>query len=134
MSGIRIVNGRKIGDSMGKKTCHEWNGSSTVDYMLADESLFHLIQSFKIHNTLSHLSDHCPFSTILNLYCNKEHISINKKAMPAPKRIKWNQINESLFKLKLSNYKEKINEISSMKLMNNDEMEIIFSSLYPWYL
>ena len=51
MSGIRIINGRKIGDSMGRKTCHEWNGSSSVDYMLADESLFHLIQSFKIHNT-----------------------------------------------------------------------------------
>ena len=39
MCELRIINGRKLGDSGGKKTCHRWNGSSTVDYMLTDISI-----------------------------------------------------------------------------------------------
>ena len=30
-SGLRILNGRKPGDSLGYFTCHKYNGSSTVD-------------------------------------------------------------------------------------------------------
>ena len=52
MCNVRIVNGRKIGDFTGKKTCHQWNGSSTVDYMLAYETVFNLIQTFRIYNIL----------------------------------------------------------------------------------
>ena len=112
-----------------KKTFHAWNGSSDVDYMLADESLFHLIQSFKIHNTLSHLSDHCPFSAILNLYCNKEYTNTNRKARPAPKNIKWNQMTAGLFKLKLSCNKEQINYINEMKLDSNGQIELAISKI-----
>ena len=38
-----------------KKYCNEWYGSSTVDYMLVDESIFHLTQFFIDHNKLDHL-------------------------------------------------------------------------------
>ena len=34
-----IANGRTIGDLQGKFTCHEWNGSSTVDYAVINESM-----------------------------------------------------------------------------------------------
>ena len=37
---LRIINGRKIGDSTGNLTCHKYNGSSTVDYFIADVNLF----------------------------------------------------------------------------------------------
>ena len=66
MSSMRIVNGRKMGDSSGKKTCHEWNGSSTVDYMIADETVFNLVHTFCVHRVFNYLSDHCPISAVLN--------------------------------------------------------------------
>ena len=39
-SGLRILNGRKPGDSLGYFICHKYNGSSTVDYGIFSECLF----------------------------------------------------------------------------------------------
>ena len=127
MSGIRIVNGRKIGDSSGKKTCHEWNGSSTVDYMLADESIFQLIQTFKVGDEFNHLSDHCPFSATLNLNFNKNTSVVQQSVESAPKKIKWDDKIETLFKLKMSSnsIEEKINEMKAVKLDNNENIESV---------
>ena len=72
----RIVNGRKCGDSTGRKTCHQWNGISTVDYILADKSIFHLILTYSIHKPLDHLSDLCPFSVVINLNCVKRNSKV----------------------------------------------------------
>ena len=33
-SHLIILNGRVLGDLKGSKTCHKYNGSSTVDYMI----------------------------------------------------------------------------------------------------
>ncbi len=35
-----IVNGRKLGDYTGRKTCYTYNGSSTVDYVIVSSQLF----------------------------------------------------------------------------------------------
>ena len=43
MSELRIANGRKLGDSHGSMTCHKYNGSSTVDYFIADSLLLSLV-------------------------------------------------------------------------------------------
>ena len=128
MCGLRIVNGRKLGDSTGKKTCHEWNGSSTVDYMLVDESLFQLVQTFKVHDVLDHLSDHCPISSVLNLcYCrNKDNDSVDSRSqLQAPKRLKWDIILENKFKMKLACKKmeERIHSIFSIPLKSNEDIE-----------
>ena len=125
MSGIRIVNGRKFGDSSGKMTCHEWNGSSTVDYMLADETVFDLIQTFKIKDALNHLSDHCPFSATLNLNSCKI-TSLDKQSVRfAPKKIKWDDKIETLFKMKMASKKveEQINEMNSVIFDDNESIE-----------
>ena len=34
---MRILNGRIIVDLAGKRTCYKWNGSSTVDYGIAQK-------------------------------------------------------------------------------------------------
>ena len=109
MSGLRIVNGRKLGDSLGNKTCHEWNGSSTVDYMLIDENSFSHVQTFTVQNTLNHLSDHCPISTVINLdVCRQMNHNINKKGLEAPKKPKWNSRVEEIFKARLSDQEAQI--------------------------
>ena len=37
---LRILNGRILSDLEGKFTCHKWNGSSTVNYGMLQNSLF----------------------------------------------------------------------------------------------
>ena len=126
MCGMRIVNGRKIGDSMGKTTCHEWNGSSTVDYMLVDESLFPLVQMFKVHDLLDNLSDHCPFSSVLNLsYRRNRYNEVVSNARIAPKKHKWDTLLENSFKMKLScsDTIERINRIDSLSFESNVDIE-----------
>ena len=48
-SGLRILNGRIIGDFSGQMTCHTPNGSSVVDYFIASEPLLTNIAFFKVH-------------------------------------------------------------------------------------
>ena len=127
MSGMRIVNGRKIGDSFGKKTCHEWNGSSTVDYMLGDENLFRLIQMFRVRDEFNHLSDHCPISATLNFNCFKNTLVVKQPVRSAPKNIKWDAKIESLFKMKMAckNTDKKINEMKSVILDSEENIESV---------
>ena len=44
--GLVVLNGRKIGDLFGKYTSLQWNGSSVVDYVLVDQSIFSAIRFF----------------------------------------------------------------------------------------
>ena len=43
-----IANGRTIGDLQGKYTCHENQGSSTVDYAVISENLKNYVQTFQV--------------------------------------------------------------------------------------
>ena len=54
-----IVNGRKTGDSFGKYTSFQWNGSSVVDYVIASQTLFNEIIFMKVGNFVPWISDHC---------------------------------------------------------------------------
>jgi hypothetical protein len=47
-TGLKILNGRILGDTAGKLTCHKYNGSSTVDLALAHHSLFKNIQYLRL--------------------------------------------------------------------------------------
>ena len=42
------LNGRKIGDTSGKLTCHQYNGSSTVDLSIVSGDLYEKVQFFKV--------------------------------------------------------------------------------------
>ena len=46
LNDLLISNGRKPGDLFGKYTCHNWNGSSVVDYMISSEYLAKKHHSF----------------------------------------------------------------------------------------
>ena len=58
-SELRIVNSRVLCDLEGKLTFHKWNGSSTVDYGIVQNSLFREIDFFKVYDLMGHLLDHC---------------------------------------------------------------------------
>ena len=55
-----IVNGRKIGDLFGKRTSHQYNGSSAVDFLLTPVNVFEKISFFEVGKFLPWLSDHTP--------------------------------------------------------------------------
>ena len=58
-TGIRIVNGRHVQDPNGNFTFYNSRGTSLIDYVLADYSLFEKILEFSagVFNTFS---DHSP--------------------------------------------------------------------------
>ena len=58
-SGLKIANGRIFGDPIGRYTCHKYNGSSLVDYVLADDTIQSQMRYFKVGDLIDDLSDHC---------------------------------------------------------------------------
>ena len=61
-NNLRIQNGRVIGDSTGKKTCFQYNGSSLVDYVISDIDNFRNVQFLSINPLQPDISDHCRIS------------------------------------------------------------------------
>ena len=57
-TNLRILNGRKLGDTIGNFTCFTHNGASTVDYALSSQSLFDKINLFHVSEQMQ-ISDHC---------------------------------------------------------------------------
>lgn len=60
ITGMRILNGRLLGDSCGKYTCYSYTGNpSTIDYICTDERIFDLFKLFVVHTPLPDFSIHC---------------------------------------------------------------------------
>ena len=65
-SGLRLLNGRLLGDNLGYCTCFSHTGApSVIDYMLADHSLLRDFTYFYVHN-ISVASIHCMITAGLN--------------------------------------------------------------------
>lgn len=121
-SGMRILNGRTMGDFSGQMTCHTNNGSSVVDYCIASENLFENISFFKIHKFLGDLSDHCQISVMLNINCliNKAD---NDNLKQIPPRYIWNENSAALFQnaLESTEIQQKISKFNSADFENNPD-------------
>ena len=59
-SNLRILNGRKLGDTGGNFTCFSENANSpsVIDYALCDATLFYQVNTFQIEE-FTPFSDHC---------------------------------------------------------------------------
>lgn len=120
---LKILNGRTLGDSLGRTTCHKWNGSSTVDYFLASSWVRDSINTLRVLS-LNSYSDHCPL--VLNMTTHK-HFTSNFQlpdlfAMPA--RFKWDSNtspNEFRSALNSPEIKSKLNDIMSNDFPHNAE-------------
>ena len=80
-TGLQIVNGQVGADrGIGSFTCFTYNGSSVVDYVLAEEGIRERIVSFEVGDLQIH-SDHCPLllkldiGTSYNNRCEETRIS-----------------------------------------------------------
>ena len=82
---LRIINGRKIGDSFAKPMYFSSEGScSVIDYSIILENIFHQVPSF-IVKSQSLISDHCQIMswlktpTDLKLKCKQSDDTYNWK-------------------------------------------------------
>ena len=80
INNLKILNGRKIGDLIGKYTCHHYNGSSTVDYIITETDLFDKVRYFQVL-PLTLFSDHCPIIADIDIK------SINSKSKNTDQKI-----------------------------------------------
>ena len=97
VNNLKILNERTIGDLTGKYTFHQYNGSSVVDYIIAEPNIFDKINYFQVL-PLTTYSDHYQIIAILDIKpLNPTNGSKNSYAN-TPGQFKWD-----------SSSKEKIN-------------------------
>ena len=87
-TNMTILNGNILGDIHGKHTCHLYNGSSVVDYIIATENIKERVCNLIID--LNSFSDHCPFYLKLDCSIATSNLITARTFQKAPKRFKWN--------------------------------------------
>ena len=83
-----IVNGRTLGDLQGKYTCYEKNGSSVVDYVIANERLSPYVDTFRVSDPS--ISDHCKIDLGVSLPRRVLYVGDKSLQGEARRRPKWN--------------------------------------------
>ena len=91
LNKLIITNGRKSGDPFGKFTCHKWNGSSVVDYLLSPISSFDSVTSFIVGDFIPWLSDHCIIKSKIKFRSKYPKNVIDEKLMDTHPRFVWNE-------------------------------------------
>ena len=90
INNFKILNGRKIGDLVGKYTCHQYNGSSSVDYIITETDLFEKVRHFQVL-ILTLFSDQCPIIANMDIKSinSKSKNTDQKNHIKAPDYLKW---------------------------------------------
>ena len=100
-SDFVILNGRKIGDTIGNRTCFKYNGSSVVDYAIVNRRLWADILYFKVHDKVEEISDYCPIFLFLaqNVKLKADGVKKKKcKVTTAPQKVIWTAEQEQFFR------------------------------------
>jgi hypothetical protein len=120
-TGVRILNGRCAGDLTGNLTCHNYRGSSTVDYGLVYEGLLKKVIFFTVHKFLPIFSDHSQISLLLQVNCKCDFNC--EQLRPVPMRYRWNEQSSTLYQeaLAFNCLQEKIKIINSTNYQENTD-------------
>ena len=114
---LAIVNGRKPGDIFGKYTCHNWNGSSVVDYFLSSIPSLSCISSFIVGECIPWLSDHCIIKTTFLLKNELSVSTTSEELSETHPGFLWNETAISNYKTNLASdsAKEKARELINLE-------------------
>ena len=100
---LRFLNGRVLGDLMGKFTCHTTNGSSTVDYVVVSDEILDQILYFQISPFIPTLSDtHCKLEWAISANYKATKNTSKTKLRQVPPRFIWDEKSEHKFLTALS--------------------------------
>jgi len=98
-TGMRILNGRTMGDIFGKPTYFgpQCIYPTTLDYTICHEEFLDQVSSFKVSD-FTPFSDHCQISTNIKTgtwtpSAQKENVSLN----PLPDRFVWDKLKKQQF-------------------------------------
>ena len=121
-----IANGRTIGELNGEYTCHEYSGSSTVDYAIINENMMNMIQSFQVLDPNTG-SDHSPIK--LNLFLRSKPNQSKNNGTELPPKIIWNNDTKLKFELKINSREalDKINEMHNALNSKDDNTDDVIS-------
>ncbi len=127
-----IANGRTLGDFEGKFTCHQHNGSSTVDYAIIKERMKHYVRRFQVLEP-NIGSDHCPI--ILELISDRNEHLTKTTLIERPPPIIWNDKTRLKFinKMNSEEANKKILEIKNLIDCDNDNLEKIVEEIVNIY-
>ena len=113
---LRILNGRTMGDSLGRPTFHGKNGTSVVDYVICNQNLIQNIKHL-IVKTPCYLSDHSQIITWLdthemNLPENNSDAHLEPQLKKLPFQYTWNDMSKDHFikELKSNETHQKLTE------------------------
>lgn len=129
--GLRILNGRTIGDSLGNLTCHQYNGSSTVDYGIVHFSILPYINYFKVHKWFESVSDHSHISFSISAHFTKkpEADKINLKVLK--NQYKWDKESGYKFLRALSSpgILSRLQNINDSEKLHNVNPELLLDQI-----
>jgi len=118
---LRILNGRKLGDYGGYYTCHQYNGSSVVDYGICSTTLLDSIPYFKTHTLIGTVSDHSMISLAIQTHL---HIlpTTAQQLTDMPTFFKWGEGSSEAFKtaLRLPVIQQIINDTHTLMTQHTD--------------
>jgi exonuclease III len=100
-SQLRILNGRTIGDSVGKATYFNFNGVTINDYCICSASFMKRVVNFQVGSLYPLISDHCPIT--VNIFSKYKHSTPQEILRPKPFNLKWTKIVEEQFISNLNN-------------------------------
>ena len=125
-TNLSILNGSILGDVLGEFTSVNYNGSSVVDYVAANQNLRNLASSFKVLDLTKH-SDHKPCVTTLAIKHNFiASDAILESLQSAPSKYKWPNEDgmDTRFSIAMNNtlVKEKATKLAGKSCCSKEEV------------
>jgi exonuclease III len=110
---LRILNGRTMGDSLGRPTFHGQNGTSVVDYIICNQNLVQNIKHL-IVKAPCYLSDHSQIITWIDTHEtrspeNNTEAHFQPQLEKLPSQYTWTDISKDNF----------VKELKSTKILQN---------------
>ena len=124
LNDLLILNGRTTGDIFGNFTCHNWNGSSVVDYCIVSYEYIDNITSFTVGEYIPWLSDHCNIDTTIQVTKPARKTKADEKSFKLHPGFLWNDQSYEKYKESLSSppIRSKVDDLLSNKPLTVTEM------------
>ena len=100
-NGLSILNGRTMGNLLGRYTCYKPNGASVLDYAIASNGLMKFVTYVSVL-PLNFYSCHCPIAFALKTKTFSVDKNYSDFLQPQPDYFIWNTEKKSLYKSLLS--------------------------------
>ena len=129
---LRILNGRKLGDSTGSYTCYKTNGQSVVDYCLVSPRLYSSVSSFTVNDFLPELSDHCSITVVIRTQYLCDALSADSYSfITKPSKVQWSSETATSFERLLQDYSAKtfLSQFSRKTIANQESLDSAVDSL-----